>query len=95
MNLEVRICCISSPVRAKNNWTRIELAIGSAVVVVALLLVGLILLRSKGAHSLDSQRCPIDGMAAEWRNRPHGANICNYGHFSVVERQAHTWWGAG
>jgi hypothetical protein len=66
----------------------------SGVVAVALLLVGLILLRSKGAHSLDSQRCPIDGMAAEWRSDGRGTNICNYGHFSVVERQAHTWWGA-
>jgi hypothetical protein len=81
-------------VRAKNNWTRAELAIGSAVVAVTLLLVGLILLRSKGAHSVDSQRCPIDGMAAEWRSDGRGTNICNYGHFSVVERQAHTWWAA-
>ncbi len=49
--------------RAKNKWTRTELAIGGAVVAVTLLLVGLILLRSQGAHSLDSQRCPIDGDA--------------------------------
>jgi hypothetical protein len=80
--------------RAKSHWTRTELAIGSAVVAVTLLLVGLILFRSQGAHSVDSQRCPIDGMPAEWRNRAPGSNICNYGHFSVVERQAHTWWGA-
>jgi hypothetical protein len=52
-------------IRAKNNWTRTELAIGSAVVAVTLLLVGLILLRSNGTRSLDSQRCPIDGMVAE------------------------------
>ena len=81
-------------VRTKNNWRRTELAIGGAVAAVALLLVRLILLRSRSAQSLDSQRCPIDGMAAEWRNRVPGSNICNYGHFSVVERQAHTWWGA-
>jgi hypothetical protein len=43
---------------AKNNWnwTRTELAIGSAVVAVALLLVGRILLRGTGEHSQDYQR---------------------------------------
>jgi len=80
--------------RAKNTWTRTDLAVGSVVVAVALLLIALILLRSKGAQPVDSQRCPIDGMPAEWRNRALGSNTCNYGHFSVVERQAHTWWAA-
>jgi hypothetical protein len=77
--------------RSRTNWTRTDLAIGSAVVAVTLLLVGFILLRSKGAHSLAPQRCPIDGMPAEWRSDGRGTNICNYGHFGVVERQAHTW----
>lgn len=81
-------------VRATSKLTRGELAVGIGVLVVALLLVGLILLRSESGHSLAAQRCPIDGMAAEWRGRAHGANICNYGHFNIVERQAHTWWGA-
>jgi hypothetical protein len=81
-------------VRVKNTFTRAKLAVGIAVLAVALLLVGLIILRSKSGSSLAAQRCPIDGMAAEWQTRPHGARICNYGHFSVVERQAHTWWGA-
>jgi hypothetical protein len=80
--------------RSRTNWTRTDLAIGSAVVAVTLLLVGFILLRSKGAHSLAPQRCPIDGVPAEWRSDGRGTNICNYGHFSVVERQAHTWWAA-
>ena len=43
---------------AKSNWTRTELAIGCAVVAVTLLLLGLILLRSKGAHSVDSTTMP-------------------------------------
>jgi hypothetical protein len=48
---------------AKSNWTRTELAIGCAVVAVTLLLVALILLRSKGAHSVDSTTMP-DGWHA-------------------------------
>ncbi len=80
--------------REKNTITRAELAVGIVVLAAALLLVGLINLRSRSGSSLAGQRCPIDGVAAEWQSRPHGAGICNYGHYSVVERQAHTWWAA-
>lgn len=34
--------------------------------------------------------CPIDGQLAEWSNR-QGQRDCEYGHFSTVERQPHTW----
>jgi hypothetical protein len=80
--------------RSKKNSkpTRAELAAGIAALAVILLVVGLILL--EGRPPLAAQRCPIDGMPAEWQNRPRGASICNYGHFSAVERQAHTWWAA-
>jgi hypothetical protein len=79
--------------KKNNKPTRVELAVGIAVSAVMLLVVGLILLG--GRHPLAAQRCPIDGMPAEWRqDRPQGASTCNYGHFSVVERQAHTWWAA-
>jgi hypothetical protein len=80
--------------RAKNELTRGQRALGIVVLAIILLFVGLIIFRGQSGQALAEQRCPIDGMAAEWRSRPHGANICNYGHFSVVERQAHTWWAA-
>lgn len=83
-----------SRLKSNNHWTRADLALGTTVVVVALLLVGLILLRSKAAHSLGPQRCPIDGMAAEWRSEQRGSNMCNYGHFSKSDQKAHTWWAA-
>ena len=81
-------------VRATSKLTRGELAVGIGVLTMALLLVGLILRLGGRGYRLAEQRCPIDGMAAEWASRPYGTNLCNYGHFSVVERQAHTWWGA-
>jgi hypothetical protein len=83
-----------SQLRSKDNWTRADLAMGAAVVVVALLLLGLIFLRGKAAHSAGPQRCPIDGMAAEWRTEERGRTICNYGHFSKADQKAHTWWAA-
>jgi hypothetical protein len=81
-------------VRAKKEMTASQQALGIVLLAVILLFVGFIIFRGQSGQALDSQRCPIDGIAAEWRSRPHGANICNYGHFSVVERQAHTWWVA-
>ena len=33
--------------------------------------------------------CPTDGHAAEWTHRL--GETCEYGHFSVAERTAHTW----
>jgi hypothetical protein len=77
---------------SKNNLARTDLALAISVVAVALLLVGLIILRSETAHSVPVQLCPIDGMAAEWRTDQRGRNICNYGHFSKVEQKPHTWW---
>jgi hypothetical protein len=81
-------------VRAKNEMTRGQRALGIVVLAIILSFVGLIIYRNQSGQALAGQRCPIDGLAAEWRDRPRGATICNYGHFSVVERQAHTWWGA-
>ena len=34
--------------------------------------------------------CPIDGQVAEWSKR-QGRRDCEYGHFSAVEKQQHTW----
>jgi hypothetical protein len=79
--------------------TRAELAVGIGIGVITLLLVGLIIFR-KGTNSINPQRCPIDGLPAEWQTggERYGSrsdhNICNYGHFSVVEKKAHTWWAA-
>ena len=50
---------------SKNKLAHTDLALGTTVVAIALLLVGLVLLRSKSARSLGPQRFPIDGMAAE------------------------------
>src|SRR5438270_13758612 len=81
------------PHSSKITSTRADLKFGAAVVVLGLVLVGLILLRSKRTHYVAAQRCPIDGMAAEWRSdRPGTNNICNYGHFSNVDQKANTWW---
>src|ERR1700730_1045932 len=80
------------------NPTRADLAIWSGIGVVTLFLVALIILRNRGTNSVNPQRCPIDGLPAEWRagGERFGSrsdhNICNYGHFSVVEKKAHTWW---
>jgi hypothetical protein len=81
-----------SQLRSKNNWTRADLAFGIAGLAFALFLVGLIFLKGEAAHLAGPQRCPIDGMAAEWRTEERGRNICNYGHFSKVDQKAHTWW---
>jgi hypothetical protein len=79
---------------SKNKLAHTDLALGTTVVAIALLLVGLVLLRSKSARSMAPQRCPIDGMAAEWRSDGRGRNICDYGHFSTVDQKPLTWWGA-
>lgn len=85
---------------AKSDLTRADLFVGLGIGVIALLLVGLIILKNNGARSVSPQRCPIDGLPAEWQTggehygsrRDH--NICNYGHFSKVDQKPHTWWAA-
>jgi hypothetical protein len=85
---------------AKPNLTRADLSVGLGIGVIAILLVGLIILKSNGARSTGPQRCPIDGLPAEWQTggehfgsrRDH--NVCNYGHFSKVDQKPHTWWAA-
>jgi hypothetical protein len=79
---------------SKNKLAHTDLALGTTVVAIALLLVGPVLLRSKSARSMAPQRCPIDGVAAEWRSDHRGTNACNYGHFSKVDQKPHTWWAA-
>jgi hypothetical protein len=79
---------------AKSGLTRADLFVGLGIGVIALLLVGLIILKNNGERSVSPQRCPIEGLPAEWRTdgervgsrRDH--DICNYGHFR------HTWWAA-
>jgi hypothetical protein len=89
------MCAVKS-----ENLTRADLAIGLGIGVIALLLVGLIILRDNGTRSIGLQRCPIDGAAAEWQtggdrfgsNRDH--NICNYGHYSKADQKPRMWWAA-
>jgi hypothetical protein len=57
---------------SKNKLAHTDLALGTMVVPIALLLAGLVLLRSKSARSMAPQRFPIDGMAAEWRSDQRG-----------------------
>jgi hypothetical protein len=85
---------------AKSGLTRADLLVGLGIGVIALLLVGLILLKNNGARSVSPQRCPIDGLPAEWQTdgervgsrRDH--NICNYRHFSKIDQKPYTWWAA-
>jgi hypothetical protein len=85
---------------AKSGLTRADLLVGLGIGVIALLLVGLIILKNNGARSVSPQRCPIDGLPAEWQTdgervgsrRDH--NICNYRHFSKIDQKPYTWWAA-
>jgi hypothetical protein len=85
---------------AKSNLTRADLSVGFGIGVIALLLVGLIILKNNGVRSIGPQRCPIDGLPAEWQTggERFGSradhNVCNYGHFSKVDQKPHTWWAA-
>jgi hypothetical protein len=56
-------------------------------IVAALLLIALLRSHQQRAPNV----CPIDGQAAEWTKR-HGMT-CDYGHFNIIERTAHTWSG--
>jgi hypothetical protein len=76
--------------RGSKNKFIPDLALGTTVFAIALLLVGLVLLRSQSARSMGAQRCLIDGMAAEWRCDRRGRNICNCGHFRTVGQKPHT-----
>ena len=40
-------------------------------------------------HSTTPNNCPIDGQPANWSKQE--GNTCEYGHFSVIEKKAHTW----
>jgi hypothetical protein len=85
---------------AKSGLTRADLLVGLGIGVIALLLVRLIILKNNGARSVSPQRCPIDGLPAEWQTdgervgsrRDH--NICNYRHFSKIDQKPYTWWAA-
>ncbi len=84
---------------SKSNLTRAELLVGLGIGVIALLLVGLIILKNNGARSAGPVRCPIDGLPAEWQTGGrYGSmgdhNVCNYGHWSKVDQKPHTWWAA-
>ena len=89
-----------SRINSKNKLTRADLLVGLGIGVIALLLVGLIILKNNGARYVGPQHCPIDGLPAEWQTggdrygsqRDH--NVCNYGHFSKVDQKPHTWWAA-
>jgi len=35
--------------------------------------------------------CPIDGQPPEWTGARKG-NSCEYFHYSIVEKKAHSWW---
>ncbi len=60
------------------------------VLVVAFVFVLLIL---RGHGSAGVARCPIDGQDSEW-SRYKTQNLCEFGHFSMVEKTAHQWFGA-
>jgi hypothetical protein len=35
--------------------------------------------------------CPIDGQRPEWSGERKGSS-CEYFHYSIVEKQTHSWW---
>lgn len=49
---------------AKSDLTGADLLVGLGIFVIALLLVGLIILKNNGARSIGPQQCPIDGQPA-------------------------------
>jgi hypothetical protein len=85
---------------SESKFTRSELALGLTIAGVVLLFVMFIIVRSNYVSGVPPQRCPIDGLPAEWQTdgerggsrRDH--NVCNYGHFSKVDQKPHTWWAA-
>ena len=53
--------------------------------------LGLLLIALLRSHRQSRPNvCPIDGRAAEW-TKPRDGVTCEYGHFSEMERTAHTW----
>jgi hypothetical protein len=66
--------------------------LGLRIFVVAVLFAVLLLavLRRHGVRGPDY--CPIDGKQAQWTKRRSDTS-CDYGHFSNVEKTAHTWSG--
>lgn len=61
------------------------------VALVVFLFAGILLILYPGANRPAIPNiCPIDGQVAEWSNR-QGQRDCEYGHFSTVEKQPHTW----
>jgi hypothetical protein len=50
------------------------------------------LLFSFGCGSQSAQNsCPIDGSLPQGISKRNG-NSCQYFHYSIVERQTHSWW---
>jgi hypothetical protein len=61
------------------------------VFLVVFLFAGMLLFLYPGPHrSFIPNVCPIDGQVAEWSKR-QGQRDCEYGHFSTIEKQPHTW----
>ena len=71
------------------NWTLTDDQIFKVLAAVVVI-VGLLLLIAVRLAPQRPDRCPIDGQVAEWTKRT-GANSCDYGHFSAMERTIHKW----
>jgi hypothetical protein len=76
--------------KLKRDKPSLNYRIALLVLVVALVFV-FIILRGNGSAGIG--RCPIDGQASEW-SRYKTQNVCEFGHFSMVEKTAHQWFGA-
>jgi hypothetical protein len=75
--------------RTQNKPPLLITRIALFVFVVALVLVFLIL---RGHGSAGVGRCPIDGQPSEW-SRNTTENVCEFGHYSNVEKTSHHWFG--
>jgi hypothetical protein len=74
---------------AKNQNLPTPLA-GKILLIVLFVGVMAYVVQMKSRKPIISNVCSIDGQLAEWSKR-QGRRDCEYGHFSVVEKTAHTW----
>jgi hypothetical protein len=61
--------------------------------VVAIVAVIILVAMSRSGTPVTSSRCPIDGAMPEW-TKHKTFTVCEFGHFSVVEKTSHHWFGA-
>ena len=50
----------------------------------------LLVLIFRNRHQRPPHVCPLDGQPVEW-STARDADICDYGHFSTIEKTTHAW----